>query len=670
MDTTAKTPTKTKLEVAKGNPFYGMNASLVLLQQCSKMTDSPSKSAIVQLLTNAWKECSTDFNKRQMFWSVVFSFGDITNREHNIFKKQAIQNVDQGGAGLRKVFLYCLEWIHNNLPDQFYKFLPVFGEYYNLGALTMHHILWTDRFKGTIKEIFKINVNLDRLTDHIASVLNDPKTTENEKKLWARWLWHVPSSSGRKGITIVDAKNIKKVVKTKESAKEGDIILYKRSKQEETLKKDKFVLKCIHKLSEKMGWEIKKCKFNFKYAGYMKFRHKYMLDTEASLFSSGRIRNFSKIQFMEWLDKLPSGERYAVQRKVLTLTEKKELVPKDKWILDSGENVGTLFLEWLNFKDAAQDTLRNLTAEDKKSLGAEEVKKVEKAAKVNVAGTSMIDVVAELLGGKKSLTEANVLAQSILDKIKLEVPVLVVADTSSSMGPNFGRGIRHKDFEFHPNQIAAMMATIFLTKNPNPELQNIFVTFNDVAQVIVSGGDATKAGKNSFMVTSNTKVGSLVDPGKSFVENFNNIGKYMPVTGGTNFACVAEYLKRWVEEGGGIYSEVRKEMINNYPVWLVISDGDMNHMNNAAASMSDFQMKMRQWFGWNGPVVIWDVKQVEDKDNKFKNLENVVYYSGYNAATLNQLFNNIHDLDIIDVFTPLDTMFKSNRYQPVRKLVI
>lgn len=645
------------------NPFYGMEATLALLQQCGKMTDSPSKSAVVQLLNKSWGECKDDANKKKMFFSVVFSIGDIPNREHNIFRKKGIKNADQGGSGLRKAFLYCLEWIHNNLTKQFYSLLPILGEYYNLGAMTMFHILWTDRFKGTVKEVYRVNVDVDKLTTYIAAVLSDAKTTENEKALWAKWLWHIPKARTKK-ITVTE-KNKDKLSKIPgiKDLEVGSHLVQARPKLDETKSKDKTTFQCIRLLSEKMKWEIKKHVKNDDFVGYAAFRTKYLSATEAALFSSKKILQMDKVQFFEWLETLPAGARYAVQRRLVSKTGNK-YEAKTKWITPKGVNLGSLFIEWLDHKAKAQETVRSLSEDDKAKMAPKELKELQKAAKVNTGGITLLDVAADLFASKDA-QNTNMLAQALLDKVKLNVPVMVVVDVSTSMAWA-NKSVTHKNVPFLPIQMACLLTTTFLLKNPNKELQSTLIRFSDKAEVLYQGKETEE--KDRFMRSKATSV-ELVNPAHDFITNFNNIAKHLQPNGGTQFDKVADNLKAWVDQGGGVYADVRKEMINNYPVWVVVSDGDMNGAGNATEVMAQFQQKMRQWFGWEGVIVVWDVKQTADQVNKYKNLPNVMYIGTCNVGTMDQIFTRIDDVEIIDVYTVLNTMFKSNRYTPVRELV-
>ena len=99
----------------------------------------------------------------------------------------------------------------------------------------------------------------------------------------------------------------------------------------------------------------------------------------------------------------------------------------------------------------------------------------------------------------------------------------------------------------------------------------------------------------------------------------------------------------------------------------------MNSDPTQAQSMQRFMMNMRQWFGWNGVVVLWDIpKHKGDTINKskyFENIENVIHITTYNASVINQIFTKIHDLDVIDIYTPLKSLFASNRYNLIKNVI-
>jgi hypothetical protein len=658
-------------KLAEGNPFYGMKATLAMLQQGSKMTDNPSKAVVQNMLDQAWRECKDDADKRRLFWSVVFSFGDITNREHNIFRKKKMKNVDPGGQALRKLFLYCLEWTHRTMPEQFYKFLPVIGEYYNLGGIIQFNILWTDRFKGTVKEQFRIGVDKERLTDYIASVLNNPKTSDIERKLWAKWLWHIPSTRLRK--FVVTEKGLKSAQKKYDVKKVGDTVKYTGKKKPHTLAKEKEMLECISLLSKKMDWEVSTTRGFTEYKGYKRFKAMYIKDTEAYLFSTQKIREMDEATFIDWIDVQPSGARYNVQRRLFNTSKDGKMESTKRWMNHQGKDLATFYTKWMNAKEKAQQDMRNLSDDDKAKLKKEDpskLKQMEKNAKVNTGAESLLDIVTKLFkGGNKQ--ELDAIAHSIMEKVKIDVPVLVTTDTSGSMGSHFGHKMEHKGITFTPIQVAHLAITTFLLKNPDPELRDMFITFHSTANVVMAQQTVNVKGQNKFMSTRSATVPWVTDRTKSFIENYRNISSIVNTPGGvTRFDTVSAELKRWVDSEP-LYKDQRIEQILKYPVFLVISDGDFNGQGGPEQTLLAFQQNMRQWFGWEGLVVVWDVKSPGgDNYTKFDGIPNAIYYGGFNASILNQIFLNIDDLDIIDIYTTLLSMARSNRYEPVRALVM
>lgn len=652
------------------NPFYGMRATLDMAVQLPKLGDNVTQSTVDSYLNRAWEEAKSSKEKRELFFVLLFSIGDIQNREHNIFRKRGIKNVDGGGNSSRKTFLYILNWLTAKQSNQFYKLLPVIGEYYNLDGMMFYEIK-TDRYKGTVKEIQKLNVDMDKVTDYISTILKNPKTSENDKKLWAKWLWHIPTAKRQRKfvVTEIGLKSVRK--KYGSDYKVGDVVKSTRTKQTQTQAKDTWTLNNIHMLSVKMGWEIIDHSKNKEYRGYREFKKKYLVDSEATMFSSQKIKDLDKQQLFNWFDQLPSGARFRTQTRLLEKDGTK-LKSRTKWISNKGFNIGDVFQEWMKMKEVAQQNLRNLTKEDKDKLAKEnpsELKKMEKAAKVNTGGETLLDIIANFFVAGTSVQEVNLKADAILKNMNLEVPVLGVADISGSMASN---SVQHNNVRFTALSMARLIITLFLLKNPDEALQDMFIRFDNQAEVITSKQRVQAAGSNRFMSTSEKVVDKLVDPKENFLDNFNRISQYLTARGGTDFNSVAKGLKTWVDSSSNQAEKSQKiEWINKYPVILVVSDGDINSHSNAAQSVAAFQQSMKQWFGWQGVVVIWDVKQATAYDtNKFEGLENVIYYSGINSSIVNSIFKNIHDLDIIDVYTPLKSLYLSNRYEPIKELIV
>lgn len=646
------------------NPFYRMSANLNLLQQGNKLPDTVTQSQMYTYLDAAWKECTNKVQK-ELFFTLVFSLGDISNREHNVFRKRGMKDVDQGGQSKRKVFFLCLKWMLERVPQQFYTFLPVIGEYYNLGGMFMYQ-LQTDRWKGNLKEVLHLPIDVPTVTTHIAGVLKNPRLTDNERMLWARWLPHVPSPNRIRKYTITE-KNVKAFKKGGHNAEVGGRVVVKKEKKQHTQDKDHWVVGFIKQLSEKMDWIVTKHKNNTNFEGYRAFRKKYLAETESAMFSQGGITKLDKTQFYAWLDKLPSGARYRVACRVVNKDKSGTLTPKARWLLETGENMGQLYMEWIKSKEKAQTKLATLSEVEKKAMQPEELKQLKQAAKVNVAGDTLIDLIVEVASRKLSVGEMDIKAFSLLEKIKLNVPVLPIVDISGSMA---SASIVHKGVQLSAKGMAQLATTIFLLKNPDESAGEFFMRFDNICEVIVSGQQAVAQGANKFMEKKQLKVGTLIDKTKPLSWNLESVSKYIIARDGTRLDSVSQGLKNWVEEDSTFKSQ-KIEQINKYPVFLVISDGDLNSAPTALQSFQNFQSDMRQWFGWEGVVVLWDVKASAYGDGKkFEGATNLMYFGGTNPAILNQIFLNIDDLDVVDSYLPLKALHNSNRYSPVQELVL
>ena len=95
------------------NPFYGCSNCLRLIEQAAGSVNN-------SMLDAAWNEVAQNLEKKKMFFSILFSIGDITGRQHNIFGKKKI---DSGGNANRDAFNTIFHWLWNNNKNQFIKFL-------------------------------------------------------------------------------------------------------------------------------------------------------------------------------------------------------------------------------------------------------------------------------------------------------------------------------------------------------------------------------------------------------------------------------------------------------------------------------------------------------------------------------------------------------------------
>ena len=123
------------------NPFYGLRNCLSIFQKIDKVISFGD-------LDLAFAELKTK-EHREMFFSLMFSMGDITSRQHNIFKN--IQK-DNGGNANREGFEVFFHWLWIRHPKQFVKFLNagLFNEY------TCFDLLFKNRIQTKGTQILKV----------------------------------------------------------------------------------------------------------------------------------------------------------------------------------------------------------------------------------------------------------------------------------------------------------------------------------------------------------------------------------------------------------------------------------------------------------------------------------------------------------------------------------
>ena len=625
------------------NPFYGNTALLNLSHELAK---GMVKHHLNLALTNTWKACRTK-EEKELFFVLLFNAGDI-DRQHNIFRKEGYNKVDKGGQGKRNVFIWCLQWIYSNLPDQFYNFISLIPEYSNWENI-LYYQLRTNRKTGRIESednygptAITGNKFIETVTYYLAKVINDPKTTPMEHTLIAKFL-KKPRFSTRKRSPL--------------SKKSG-----RRKLQPATVQKELFEFKVLEALSSKVGWEIAKYPNNTRFIGFEKYKAKYNRTSEAYLFSSKEILNYDEDMFSKWLDSLPAGARFNVRRRLLDGKGKS----KGKWMGRYGD-LAEFFKNWENKKSVAADKVRVLEA--KENLTEEEtaeLKTLKKQASVTTGALNFADVFKEVLTSEDPKA-MNLVADKLLSNITLDVPMLVVVDNSGSMNQRsnaLGNNVTSRI------NIAALAATIALLKNPSPEGKDILVKFNDVCEIMVQGQATFAAipGRNRFMQGRTTTVTSIVDRTQTFSDNFHNVRALLKTNGSTSLYSFSQAVKTWVNESP-TEVDLRKEMINKFPVILVISDGDINSHGSPMPSLMAAKKELQQATGWDGIFVLWDVND-SVSSRKFEFVDNVMHVPYLNAQTINQIFNNLSDVDIIDSYVNLKALHESNRYELVKAKVI
>ena len=629
---------KVKMSAVNENPFYGKAALKNLLNTGKTVS---SKYQMDSLLNQAWNEAKNDKTLREMFFIICFSIGDITNRKHNIFK----QEVDNGGEACRPQMMWILSWIRKNQPIQYYKFMfnRIITEFVSWFAILAGQVRTTKGKKNIDSQATETysalkEHDLNKVAEFIADRLKNGSLID--KIMLAKWLVK-PRLSKRQKVNRT----------TKEKSGTRDL---------QAITKDNMQTKVnlYRILSELMNWEVIYHPKNIQFKGLENFKKEYNQNLESVLFSTKQICNLDKEQFFKLLNECPSGARYRIQRRLFN----GEGQSKQKWFsYIANENLAIWFKEWENFKEVKQQEQRDLTEKVRQGTATiaekKQLQQVKKEAKVTTGAVSLMDQLKKLMYNQAD----NLVIQSIMDKIKFEVPVLVVSDCSGSMS-----GL--------PTWIARLLTTVTMLKNPSPDLDNLLVRFGSSCEFITDNSKGTVQ-QNRFMTSKSTVVNKLIDRTKDFAWNFNNLSKFVNSNmGGTYFSTVSEKLTSWINEVPE-FKQHRIEQLQQYPVIVVVSDGDMNSDYSAGESMNRFMNGMRQ-LGWNGVVVVWNVKEgISDNyslgsNDKFANVPNCIHYYGYNLGIINQIFTNIHDLDVIDVYQDLKSLHASNRYQIIKENVI
>ena len=630
---------KVKMSAVNENPFYGKTALKNLLNTGKSVN---SKSQMDSLLNIAWNEAKNDKNLREMFFIICFSIGDITNRQHNIFEKQ---NVDNGGEACRPQMMWILSWIRKNQPVQYYKFMfnRIITEFISWFAILAGQVRTTKGKKNIDSQATETysalkEHDLNKVAEFIADRLKNGSLID--KVMLAKWLVKPRLSKRQK----VDRT-------TKEKTGTRDL-------QQVTKDNMQTKVNLYRILSEIMNWEVIYHPKNIQFKGLEEFKKEYNQNLESFLFSTKQICNLDKEQFFKLLNECPSGARYRIQRRLSTADNQ----CTGKWFnKQTGTDLGVWFHDWEDFKEVKQQEQRELTEKVRQGTATTSEKKqlqqVKKEAKVTTGAVSLMDQLKKLMYNQAD----NLVIQSIMDKIKFEVPVLVVSDCSGSMS-----GL--------PTWIARLLTTVTMLKNPSPDLDNLLVRFGSSCEFITDNSKGTIQ-QNRFMTSKSTVVDRLIDRTKDFTWNFNNLSKFVNSNmGGTYFSTVSEKLTSWINEVPE-FKQHRIEQLQQYPVIVVVSDGDMNSDYSAGESMNRFMNGMRQ-LGWNGVVVVWNVKEgISDNyslgsNDKFANVPNCIHYYGYNLGIINQIFTNIHDLDVIDVYQDLKSLHASNRYQVIKESVL
>lgn len=602
-----------KLNKSNNNPFYG-------LRNCLQLFQSVGGKIEPRLLDACYAEVKGNKEHRQMFFSLLFSIGDITARQHNIFK--GIKK-DSGGNANREGFYTIFEWLKTKHKEQFIQFLNrgLFNEYTCFDLLFRSRVQTKGARVLRVYDIFADEWYQEKLAEYVYGVLNG--TNPFNKMLVAKFLT-IPRLSKRAG--------------HKQMLPETKMVMENKTA---------FLIK----LSKLMGWEysVKGAYANFN--GYRQWRKEYNGSLESVLFSTGKINEFDKTQFIDWLDKLPSQARYRVKNRVLYSKNKDTEVLK--W-----SNLASWYSEWEKYKEEKQKEQRILEEKIRQGQATtddvQKLEEVKKQAKVNVGATNFNELYKQIIQG---VVDPVKLEAFIQNKVNLPYNSLVMLDDSGSMSGE-------------PFNFASFLAAVCLCKNPDDDARNLLGFFGPNTRFFGYIDKEVQNAPNSIM---RRRVAvpvhkPFVDPTKSFMENYTQINAFCRATfggGWTNISSLITALKQKMSDSSQL-----KDALKNYPVWTIISDGEWNNLPSPEASINDLLRKCEQYLGFKPYIVAIDVMRYGKPNvERFSGIDNLMYIPS-NPGLIEQFLTNFKDMDVFDVYTPLQSIYRSNRYELVREATL
>lgn len=499
------------------NPFMGMS-------NCLKLQQSVGSIITPAMLDNAWAEVKNNKEAREMFFSILFSIGDITNRHHNIFKGK---KKDNGGNANREGFEVALDWLWKNNKEQFKRFLyaHLFNEYQCFDSLLKNRVKTVKNTNkvALVKSAYDSVDYMETMVDLIYSIING--NNPYDKMLVAKFLT-IPRTSKRSG--------------HKQLLPETKKIMAKKAL-------------FITKLSELMGWDTQYFK------GYREWRKQYNGTLESVLFSTGKINEFTKDEFIDWFGKLPSQARFRVKNRILysmcTLPDGKECSTQNpKWA-----KFQPWVKEWETYKEKKQEEQRILEEKVRQGQASEEDKiklqKVKKEAKVTTGATNFKELYTDICRGSVDKLKL----ESFMNKVHLDYNTLVIIDDSGSMGGA-------------PFNFATFLASVCLVKNPDDDARNLIGFFGSSSHWHSFMDSTIGRTPNSLMRqrVAQTNKKPLVNPTLSFYDNYKRIDAFSRSVfraGCTYLYTIVRDLKPLVEENPELL-----DTLKSYPIWTIVSD--------------------------------------------------------------------------------------------------
>lgn len=599
------------------NPFYGMRNTLELFQVASKGA-APSTS----IMSGAWGEADTD-EKKALLVSILFFVGDVTSRQHNLFEGK----VDGGGNSQREVF-------RDTIIPFLVKNVAKTSKAKKLGLMK----LITEY--TTMDNIFASRVKTTKKTDKVLSVVNMIKVFGVES------VAEYAADVILRGTTFEKICLSKFITRPRFSKRPGKTKMLKETTEVMATKAE-----LLTKISDIVGFVYEDKKSYIDFLGFYAWRKEFNMGFESVLFSTQVVKDLDREQFFKVLESSPSDARFRIRNKVMF-----------------GEKWGPLkawYTEWEQFKEAKQSEQRVLETKVANGVATEsDVAKlgvVKKEAKVNVGAVAFTTLFKEIITGRVD----EIKIQPFLDRIKLPYNSLVFVDDSSSMDSQYGYG---NQLGFTARQFAAFMATIVLSKNPDAEARDLLGLFSSNCRMFDGISSFNKA-PNSLLAKNvvETAKTSLIDSEDTFLNNLRRMKSFLDskTTGnGTNIGSIPDNLNAWAQ---GDSSKI--EAIQKFPIWTLISDGNFNNLGHASSSLNDFMRKCENYFGFRPYLILIDVAGSSSQNiTQFSGIDNVMMVPP-NPANIEMLLTNFKDMDTYDVYTPLQSIYRSQRYAPIRSFI-
>ena len=101
--------------------------------------------------------------------------------------------------------------------------------------------------------------------------------------------------------------------------------------------------------------------------------------------------------------------------------------------------------------------------------------------------------------------------------------------------------------------------------------------------------------------------------------------------------------------------------------------GEWNNMNSPEASINDLFRRCEQYLGFRPFIIAMDItngyrstEYFQRSVEKFSGIDNLIYIPS-NPAQIEQFLTNFKDMDVFDVYTPLQSLYRSDRYSLIRE---